>query len=187
MRWNKSSRTWSLPTLAVVYLLVTSVLLPFAGSYGMIWRVVSLQVCVPLLTICFLIYIWNFGLSDKTSVRAKGRHFSSLKPRTQFVLRTILKSTGGLVIGVFLLGFILPLEIKAMKLVFFGDSEWIAANITSDDSPTRGRFLLQRVDVRTSDGQDRKLEYYLPGSSLRVGAWYTLQLLPGTSVVVNTR
>ena len=184
---NRRVRTWSLPTLVVVYLLVTSVLLPFAGSHGMIWRVVSLQVCVPLLTICSLIYIWNFGLSDKTPVRAKGRSFSSLKPGTQFVLRIILKSTGALAIGAFLLGIVFPLEIKAAKLVFFGDSELIAANITADDSPARGRFLLQRVDVRTSNGQDRTLEYYLPGSSLRVGAWYTLQLLPGTSVVVSTR
>jgi hypothetical protein len=174
-------------SLIVSYLFATALLLPFAGIHGIVWRVVSFQVCVPLLTIICLVYVWNFGSVDKTPVCAKGRHFSSLKPGTQYVLRIILKCLGIFVGGIFLLGVVLPLEVKASRLLFLGESEWIVANIISDDSPMKGRFLLERVIVQTPDGQSRTLEYYLPDRRFRIGARQVFELLPGTDIVVNAR
>jgi len=180
----KSSRN-HLFAATVTYLLITASLIRFAGAYGMFWRLVSLQFCVPFLTICALHYLWSFGLADKTPDVAKGRHFSTLKPKTQFILRTILKSTGILVGAFFLLGIVLPLEIKTSELVFFGKSVQIEAEVVGGGSPRAVGFLLQHLTVRTSDGQIDKLDYYLPADRLTVGSWYSFRLLSGTSLVAD--
>jgi len=184
---TRGGKAIGLATCVGILLLGTAVLLPFAGPHKMMLRILSLQIYVPVLILCFWRYIWNFGLIDSTSKSAKGRHFSSLNPETQMWLRMFLKWGGTIVCLWFLIGILLPLELKATKLLMFGGVPWKTARVTAINVPSRGAIFHESLTIMTWDGQSIELGFYLPGRSLRLGSTYSFLILPGTSLIADAR
>ncbi len=184
---TRHGRVIGLSACVVLLLLGTALLLPFAGLCRMPIRILSLQICVPILVFCFWRYIWNFGLVDSTPKAARGRHFSSFKPETQRWLRIILKLSGTIVCAYFLVGILLPLEIKASKLLIFGGTPWATARVTAVDFSYHGAFFLEHLTITTPDGETMKLDFFLPGNSLKVGYTYSFLVLPGTSLIADAK